>query len=162
MESAGQITLLFHFIGLGLFVAIQVASFVITSQYKKAPDLQTKLTLLKVMRPIGLLSPIAIVVMIITGIGNMHAFQITLSDFSWLRTKLIVFGIAAVLGIVVGVLSRKRGALVGMMVQGKAPADADAALKKYDRLIGALSLIMPLLLLCIIYLSIYGRLGGQE
>ena len=161
MEFVGQITLLFHFIGMSLFVAIQVAGFVVGKQYKKAKNLQEKATLLNVMRPIGLLSPVAVVIMIISGIGNMHTFQITLADFGWLQIKLVIFTIASILGIVLGIMSKKRGTLVGMMLDGQAPADAEAMLKKYDGRIQIFSIITPILLLAILCLSVYGRLGGQ-
>ncbi len=162
MEFAGQITLLFHFIGMGLLVAVQVAGFVVGKQYKKAQNLQTKATLLKVMRPIGLLSPIAVVIMIVSGIGNMHTFQIALADFSWLQIKIVIFAIAAILGIVMGIISKKRSSLVDVMLQGKVPPEAEANLKKYDGLMQVFSIITPILLLAILCLSVYGRLGGQQ
>ncbi len=161
MEIAGQITLLLHFIGMGLFVAIQVAGMVVGKQYKKAQNLQEKATLLKVMRPIGLLSPIAVLLMIISGVGNMHTFQITLADFGWLQLKIVVFAIAAIIGIFIGIISKKRGMLVGMMLQGKAPADAEKTLRKYDGQVALFTMITPILLLVILCLSVYGRLGGQ-
>ncbi|MBI5217110.1 MAG: hypothetical protein HY960_15245 [Ignavibacteriae bacterium] len=160
MESAGKITLLLHFIGLGLLVTLSVAGFVVDSQYRKAKDLQTKATLLRVMRPIGLLSPVAILLMAVTGIGNMHAFQYTM-QFSWLSNKITVFVIAAILGTFMGIISRKRGALVGKMLTGEAPQNADATLSKYDSMVRIVSFIMPVLLLVILYFSVIGRLGAQ-
>jgi uncharacterized membrane protein SirB2 len=160
MESAGQITLLLHFIGLGLLVTLSVTGFVVDSHYKKAKDLQTKATLLRVMKPIGLLSPVAILLMAISGIGNMHAFQYTM-QFSWLSNKITVFVIAAILGTFMGIISRKRGALVGKMLSSEAPPTAEAMLAKYDSIIRIISYIMPVLLLVILYFSVSGRLGAQ-
>ncbi len=77
---ARELTLLFHFIGFGLLVAIQVAGFILDSHYRKATDLQTKATLLRALKPIGLLSPIAIVLQLVTGIGNMHGIAIPFSE----------------------------------------------------------------------------------
>ncbi len=160
MESAGQITLILHFIGLGLLVTLSVTGFVVDSHYRKATDLQTKATLLRVMRPIGILSPIAILLMAVSGIGNMHAFQYTM-QFSWLSNKITVFVIAAILGTFMGIISRKRGGLVGKMLKGDAPQNADATLAKYDSIIRIISFIMPVLLLVILYFSVSGRLGAQ-
>lgn len=161
---ARELTLLFHFIGFGLIVAIQVAGFVLDSHYRKATDLQTKATLLRALKPIGLLSPIAIIIQLVTGIGNMHAIGIPFSEigsYPWLLYKTIVFVIAATLGMIMGVKSKKRGALVGLMLKGEAPANAQELLGGYDKQIRMFSSIMPLLMLIILYLSIYGRLGGQ-
>ena len=153
--------LFFHFLGFGTFVAIQLASFILESQYKKAPDLQTKAIILRALRPIGLLSPIAIIIQLISGIGNMQMLGYGLLDMGWLTAKIIFFAIAVISGVTMGIKSRKRGTLVGQMVQGKAPADAEKLLKEYDKELGRFFLVMPLLLILILCLSIYGRLGGQ-
>ena len=156
-----EINLLIHFLGFGLLVTINVAGIVLNSQYKRAPDLQTKATILRALRPIGLLSPLAILIMLVTGIGNMHFLGLGLLDMGWLTAKVIFFSIAAISGILLGVVSRKRGKLVGEMAAGKPPANANEMLASYDKQISLSSIVMPLLLVIILWLSIYGRLGGQ-
>ncbi len=156
-----QLTLLFHFIGFGLLVTINVAGFILNRQYKTAPDFQTKSIILRSLRPIGLLSPIAILLMLITGIGNMHNIGLGLFDAAWLAYKIIFFAIAAISGILFGVIARKRGMLVQQIAVGKAPADANDKLRGYDSQISLFYIVMPILLLIIVWLSIYGKLGGQ-
>ena len=156
-----ELALLFHFLGLGLFVTIQVAGFVLEFQYKKAPDLQTKAVILRALRPIGLLSPVAVVIMIITGLINMNQLAIEFSTFMWLQEKLAVFVVAVVVGVFFGIRARKRGALVASMIQGKAPNDAETQLRGLDKQIMILSIVMPILFLAVVYLAVQGRLGAQ-
>ena len=98
---------------------------------------------------------------LITGIGNMHALGLGLLDMGWLSAKLVIFLFAAILGGIGGGKMRRRGKLVGSMISGAAPADAPKELEKLDKQISLIHMILPVLLLCILYLSIYGRLGGQ-
>ena len=156
-----EFSLLFHLLGFGTLVTLAIAGNILESKYKKAPDLQTKAVLLGALKSIGILSPIAILVQLLTGLGNMHALAISFSDFHWLQIKLVLFVIAAILGGLMGVQAKKRGVLVMQMLQGKAPADAAKTLEGMDKVVGMLGMILPVLLLAILCLSIYGRLGGQ-
>ena len=155
------ITLVIHICGFGLFVTIIVAGLMLTRQYKKAPDLQTKAVLIKALRPIGLLGPVAILIMLVTGIGNMQAIGVGPLDLGWLSAKLAVFAVAVVTGVISGVLARKRGMLLGQMVAGKAPEHAAEMLAGYDKRLDIFYIVMPLLLLIILCLTVYGRLGMQ-
>ena len=158
---AREINLMVHFLGFGLLITVNVAGFILNNQYKKAPDIQSKSVILKSLRPIGLLGPVAVIVMLVTGIGNMQALGYGLLDAGWLTAKIMFFAIAAISGILFGAKAAKRGKLVQQMVSGTAPANADALLASYDRQIGLFHFVMPVLLLIILYLSIYGRIGGQ-
>jgi len=156
-----EISLFFHFIGFGLFVSLNVMGFILNSQYKKAPDLQAKGAILRIARPIGLLSPVAVLIMLITGIGNMHSLGYGPLDVGWLSAKLVIFVIAVILGAIGGAKMRKRGGLVASMISGSAPADAPRELEKLDKQISLTHIILPILLMCILALAIYGRLGVQ-
>ena len=156
-----QFTLLFHFFGFGLLVTISVAGVILNNQYKKAQDFQTKAIILKSLRPIGLLTPIAILLMLITGIGNMHNIGLGILDAGWLTAKIIFFAIVAISGILFGVISRKRGKLVQQLAGGNADAEATRQLQGYDKQIDLFYIVMPILLIIIVWLSIYGKLGGQ-
>ena len=155
-------TLFFHFLGLGLLVTVNVAGFVLDSQYRRAPDLAQKAVILRALKPIGMISPIAIVLMLLTGIGNMHALGFGLLDApGWLAYKIVFFAIAVISGTLLGMKAMKRGKLVHAMVTGSAPANAEQLLRGYDRQIRLGQVVMPILLFIIIGLSIYGRLGYQ-
>ena len=138
-----------------------VAGFILDRQYRKAPDLGAKAVILRSAKPIGLLSPFAILIMLVTGIGNMHALAFGLLTAGWLTAKIIFFAIASISGILFGIIGRKRGALVGLMAANKGPVNSEATLKGYDNQMLLFYIVMPVLLLLILCLSIYGRLGGQ-
>jgi len=156
-----EITLILHLFGFGTLVTTTLAGFILDRQYRKAIDLPTKAMILKSARPIGLLSPFALLLMLITGIGNMHGIGVGLFDLAWLAYKIVFFAIAAMSGILFGLKARKRGALVQRMAAGNAPADAEQLLKGYDGQMTLFYIVMPLLLLLIVSLSIFGRLGAQ-
>lgn len=159
---ARVLTLFFHFIGFGLLLTTTVAGNILNRQYKKATELQSKATILRSLKPIGLLSPIALLIMLITGIGNMQLLGYTVLDLpGWLAYKIILFVIAAISGILFSIKSRKRSGLVNDMVSGKAPSDAPEKLKTYDKQISLFYLVLAILLIMILLLSINGRLGVQ-
>ena len=154
------IILYFHFIGLGLFVTLNVAGIILHRHYRKAPDLAAKAVILRAGKSVGLISPFAVVLMLITGIGNMHELGLGILDAGWLTAKIIFFAIAIISGVLISIQAGKRGKLVGQMIAGGAPADADAKLAGLDRQIFLGHVVMPILLTIIVLLSIYGRVGG--
>lgn len=158
---ARELTLLFHFLGFGLLMTINVAGIILNGQYKKAGDLSSKAIILRALRPIGLLSPIAMLVMLVTGIGNMHALGFGILTVGWLTAKIIFFAISVISGTLFGIKAKQRGALVQQMASGKAPANAQELLTAYDKQVSLFYVVMPVLMLIILSLSIYGRLGGQ-
>jgi hypothetical protein len=156
-----EATLLLHFIGLGLLVTAMVGGILLHRQYKNAPDLRSKALILKASKPFGLLGPIGTVLMLVTGIGNMHAIGAGWLTLGWLSAKIVLFIVASVAGIVIGVLARKRGALVHAMALGDAGPDAEVRLAAFDRTIVIGHYLLPVLMLCILYLSAIGRLGAD-
>jgi uncharacterized membrane protein len=135
--------------------------FVLERHYRKAADIQAKATLLGIGRTMGLMGPIAIAVMLLTGITNMYFLGMGLFDFGWLTAKVIFFAIAAVNGLMFGGRSRKRGMLVMQMVKGETPADAETKIREIDRQQNLFFIVNGILLLLIVTLSVYGRLGEQ-
>jgi len=155
-------SLYFHFVGVGLLVTGIVAGSILNIQYKRAKDLQAKAIILRAIKPIGLISPFALLLMLVTGIGNMHSLGYTVLALpGWLAYKIILFVLAVVSGILFGILARKRGALIGQMAAGCAPPDADATLKGYDNQMFLSYLVLTILFLVILSLSIIARLGIQ-
>lgn len=156
-----EITLLFHFIGLGLLVTTLVAGFLLHRQYRKAADLPAKALILRAARPIGLLSPVGMLIMIVTGIGNMHYIHAGLLTLGWLSAKLVFFTFAVIAGILLAIAGKKRAVLVMTMAAGNPPEGSENRLASIDRLVGLGYIVMPLLLLAILYLSTIGRLGAE-
>ena len=156
-----EINLVIHFLGFGLFVMLLIAGFMVERQYRKAPNTQAKATILGVARSMALFGPVSILIMLLTGIGNMHFIGVGLFDFGWLTAKVIFFAIAATNGLIFGMRSRKRGALIMQMVKGEATPDAETTLKQFDKQQSLFFFVNGIMLLVIVSLSVYGRLGGQ-
>ncbi len=146
---------------MGLLTTTLVGGFFLQRQYKRAPDMTTKAVIVRSGRAFGLLSPVAMLLLLITGVGNMHGLGVGLLDLGWLSAKLVIFIFAFIAGIALGVIGRKRGALVQALSLGNGGPDAEARLRSYDGLISAGYVIMPILFVAIVYLSVIGRLGAQ-
>lgn len=152
---AQKLILFFHLIGFGLLVTVQIAGFVLEMRYRKAPDITTKALILGLLRPFGMLSPIAILIMLASGIGNMTMLGLGLLSQGWLTAKIIFFALAAVAGFIFGIRSRQRGALIGLMAKGEASPDAEQRLKELESQVSLSYLVMPLLLVIILFLTLF-------
>lgn len=164
-----EVTLFLHLLGMGLLTTTLAAGWILNRQYRQAPDLKTKAVILRSGKVIGLLSPIGMLILLITGVGNMHALGVGFLDLGWLSAKVTLFVFALIAGIGLSVVSRKRGALVAAMALGEDDPGAAAKLSGYDRMIGGGSILLRVLFIAILYLSVVGRLdpsagvplGGQ-
>ena len=83
-----EISLFFHFVGIGLFFTILVAGTILEFQYRKTQSLEARETLLRALKPIGLLSPVATLIMLGSGIGNMTALGAGIFSMGWLTAKI--------------------------------------------------------------------------
>lgn len=162
MEYELQTTVFFHFIGFGLIMTLMIGGLILEMQYRNVKTLQEKGTLLAVLRKIGILSPIAVLIMLVTGIGNMHALALGVFTFGWLTAKIIFFAIASTNGMFFGVIARKRGALIATMIKNEAPQGAENQIRNYDKQITMFYLVLGLLNIIILSLAVYGRHGGGQ
>ena len=163
--EASLFLMLFHLIGFGLIMTLLVAGWLLHKQYGQANDYKTKLVILTTARMVGLMSPIAILVMLITGIGNMHARGLGLfteTSELWLNIKVLAFAIAAVNGIIFGVRSKKRGMLVAQLAQGNAPAGSETRLAAMDKSTLLFHVVQTILMITILVLTVWkpGRFGA--
>jgi hypothetical protein len=145
----------FHFVGFGLIITMLVGSWLLHKQYNAASDYGTKLTVLNSMRLIGLLSPFTILLLLITGIGNMVIRDLGFTTEMWLTVKICLFLIAAVNGVIFGIRSKKRGMLVGQLAKGGAPAEAEKTLAGMDRFTLLFLIVQTVLSLSILVLAVW-------
>ena len=148
-------TMLFHFIGFGMLFTAMLGGMILNNQSKKETDLSRKALLLRATKPIGLLSPVAVLLILITGIGNMHALGYSLFTVPWLPIKIALFLIASGLGIVFGAKSRKRAVLVAQMAEGKAAEGSEAQVAKMDSQLSFFFILQSVFLLVILILSVF-------
>lgn len=150
-----DVSMLIHYIGIGLIFTTLFGGWILNRQYLKAKAIAEKSQVLKVMRPFGLLSPINIAIMVLSGIGNMTIERsYTLFSDSWLSTKLVFFLIAAGVGMAFGARSRKRAGLVLQMAQSNAPEGAEATVAALDRQHRAFYIFQTAMIIIILLLSI--------
>jgi uncharacterized membrane protein len=156
------VTLFFHFIGVGILSTTLVAGYILHRQYLRAADLKTKAIILRSVKPIGLLSPLGSLIMLVSGIGNMHALGYTILGLpGWLAYKIIFYVLTVISGVLFGITSGKRGKLLQLMIAGTAPDNAEATLRSYERQIGLFYPVLTLIFVIILLLSISGHPGIQ-
>jgi uncharacterized membrane protein SirB2 len=143
----------FHFIGFGLLITTLVAGLLLESQFRRAQDTQTKLTILRSLRRIGLLSPIAMLIMLITGIGNMQATGSGIFTHGWLTAKIMFFALVVISGVIFAIKSRKRGALVESAGTGK--EDTGSLVRNHNRQVSLFYIVLTLLMMIILFLSVW-------
>jgi uncharacterized membrane protein SirB2 len=151
---AQKLILFFHLIGFGLFVAAQIGGFLLEMRYRKATEMSTKALILGLLRPFGLLGPVATLIMLVSGIGNMVMLNLGVLSEGWLTAKILFFALATVAGLVFGMKSRARGALIRAMAKGESPADAESTLKGLERQVSLSYIVTPLLLVIILLLTL--------
>jgi hypothetical protein len=92
--------------------------------------------------------------MLVSGIGNMEALHMGVFTASWLTTKLSVFAIMAINGIIFGAKSAKRAKLIAQMAGGSAPEGTNATIAGMDKQQLLFYFVQSLLLLIILTLSV--------
>ena len=146
---------LLHFVGIGVIFTTIFAGAILNGRYRKAPDWKTKLMILKLLRPIGLLSPVGVAVMLVSGILNMHFSNLGLFTASWLTLKLVFFALTVISGILFGVKGTQRSILVTKLAEGNAPEGTDRSVGILDRQQRIFYFVQLVLILIILTLSIF-------
>jgi uncharacterized membrane protein len=149
-------SLLVHFVGLGLIFTSIIAGWILTGHYKRSGDWNAKSIHVRSLRAIGLLSPIGVLVMLVSGIGNMTLGPrpYTLFSDSWLSTKLVLVVLLVAAGVFFGIKSGHRTKLVHRVAAGSAPGDAEETIRALDRQQRWFYVLEAVLLLIILVLSI--------
>lgn len=156
-----EINVFIHLIGFGLLFTTLIAGSMLEIQFRKAKDVSTQATILKTLRPIGILSPIAMLIMLVSGIGNMQLIGVGILSLGWLTAKIIFFAIIVISGILFAIQLRKRSTLVQKLATGGAPANASELLRKHNRQVTLAYVVMTILVLLIVYLAVIGTSGAQ-
>ena len=152
--SMYNIFLLLHFIGIGMIFAGLIGGFILSRQYKKSTDYPTKLVVLQGLRVFGLLTPFSVLIMVISGIGNMESLGYGVFTAGWLSAKLILVVIMIVNGLISGARSKKRGALKAQLASGNAPPEAEKMVTLLERQGQLFFFVSAALLLVVLTLSI--------
>jgi hypothetical protein len=147
-------TLLFHIIGVGLIFASLLGGLVIHFRFLGSRDWTSRASILPVAKTIGLFSPAGVVVLLLSGIGNIVALSLTNPMPFWLHLKLSIFLVLVVLGVWGAVLARKRAGLIVSLASGNSIPDAEKKVRSNDTMISSVYLVQGLLTLGIVALSV--------
>jgi putative copper export protein len=160
-----SINFLFHLIGFGLIFTSLLGGWIIERRIRAEHDWNQKLFIGKISRRFGLLSPLASVVMLVTGIVNI--FNLYNGDINlwytegWLMAKLILFAFLLVNGAVFGpILIRRRTKLMQGVAEKTSSNDAEMTVTILGKSITTFYLVQFLLLMIILCLSVAG--GGKH
>jgi putative copper export protein len=161
----GSINFLFHLIGFGFIFTGLLGGWILERRIRAEKEWNQKLFVGKISSRFGLLSPIASIIMLLTGIVNifnMYNGNINLwYTEGWLIAKIILFAFLLINGAVFGpILVRRRTKLMQGISAKTAPEDAEATIKIMNKSISTFYLVQFLLLMIILYLSIAG--GGKH
>jgi uncharacterized membrane protein len=162
MEYELKFTLFFHFIGLALLGAVSFGGMFIERHYRNAGTLQEKAVVLGLGKKLGMMSPVAMLILLVSGVGNMHALGYGIFTLGWLTAKIMFFAIAAVGGGTFAVISAKRGKLVGRLAKGEQIPNGAELLAGFNKQVTLFYFVLPLLMMIIIALASYGSHGGGQ
>ncbi len=157
----GSYNFFVHLLAVGLLFSSIVGGWLLHRKIAAETDVRLRLYTGGTSRTFALLAPIAGVLLLLTGIGNIYnrylGSEIHWYNEGWLVAKIIFFVIAVVNGSVHGgILARKRIAVLQTMDQQKASADAEGLLSSINRQFSWHYVVQFLLLFIIIFLSVFG------
>jgi len=160
-----SLNFIIHLIGFGLIFTALLGGWIVERRFREEKNWDQKLSIGKISRRFGLLSPLASAVMLITGIINI--FNLYDGNVSlwytegWLIAKIILFAFLLVNGSVFGpILVRRRKKLIQEIVEKTAHEDAENTYTILSKSISTFYLVQMLLLIIILCLSVAG--GGKH
>jgi hypothetical protein len=156
-----SIAFLLHLIGFGVLCASLLGGFILDRTLRGQTDYSLKRYTARIARTIGLLSPVAAILLLASGIGNIHnrylASTLTWFGEGWLVAKIILFAVLVLNGVIYGPqLTRNRANLLKALAEQSAPPDAERLMRSYNTQITLFYLVQTLFLLLILFLSVFG------
>jgi len=150
-----------HLLSVGLLISSVVGGFVLDRKFRNTQDHKIRLAIAGASRTMGLFSPVAAVLLLITGIGNIHElFAGTDTKWyseGWLVAKIVLYAIMVLNGTVYGPsLTRGRLKLLSAIEEQSAPPGAESLLRSTNNQITLFYFVQFLFLLLVIYVSVFG------
>lgn len=114
------IVLLIHLLGYGLLISVLVATPILEYYLRRAESYEHALKLANIVSKIGLLSPIAALMLIVSGVSLMNLFGYGLFTHAWLTGKLLVFLVMIVSGAYSSMdIGKQRRSIYNDLIDGK-------------------------------------------
>jgi len=158
---SGSYVFLLHLIGFSFVSALIIAGWILNARLIAEQDPALKLYLGRIMKGLGLLSPIAAAILLITGIGNIYNLYgdtgIEWYTQGWLVVKIILFGILMVNGMLFGpALSKKRMKIVQSTLEEGETEERSNTLAQLNAQIRWFYVVQAVLLLGVLFFSAFG------
>lgn len=158
---SGSFVFLFHLIGFSVVSALVISGWILNSRFINEPDLHLKLYVGGIARIVSYLSPIAALLLLATGIGNIYNLYYGTSvawyEEGWLVIKVILFGVMLVNGMLFGpLMNKKRITIVRAMIEGDVSDESTKQLNGLNNQMRWFSLVQTVLLLGILFFSAFG------
>jgi len=152
---------IFHLIAFGLVSATLIPGIVLNRKLVAEKDFGRKMQLGGVMRIFGAFALYNVILLLITGVGNIYnrysGTSVEWYDESWLVIKILLFVVLAINGLFVAPnLMKNRMMIIKSLADKTASADAEQKLAGCDRKVSFFFLIQAVLLLAVLYLSVFG------
>jgi len=150
-----------HLIAFGLVSATLIPGIVLNRKLVAEKDFGRKMQIGGVMRIFGAFAVYNVILLLITGIGNIYnrysGTSIAWYSESWLVIKIILFAVLALNGLFVAPrLMMGRMMIIKSMADKTAAADAEQKLSGCNRKVSLFFLVQAVLLLAVLYLSVFG------
>lgn len=158
---SGSFIFYFHLLGFGLITTVIVAGWFLNLRLTATQEPGLRISIGAMMKSLGLLSPVAGLLLLATGIGNIfnlyYGTQAVWYQQGWLVIKTILFGVMLVNGTVFGPqMTRKRMRII-QNLGGEPGTDEDQKNLKYlNKQINWFYTVQSVLLLGIIFFSAFG------
>ncbi len=157
---APEIILFLHLMGFGLLATPLFGGILLEIQLRRTKEPGNRDQILRSLRSIGILSPIAMGWMLLTGIGNMFFNNYSMLRMpGWLAFKIVAFVLLVISGILFAIQSRKRSRLLQQAAEND--PEAGPGLNHASRQITLAYIVLFVLILLIVYLSVAGVSGAQ-
>src|ERR1043166_7073762 len=149
----GSYSFLLHLIGFGILSSLIDAGLIVESKIRLEPDWNRKLYLSSLI-PQKVLGPVAMLLLLLTGIGNIFnrysGSPEPWYDEGWLRAKMVLFLVLIINGAVTGRILLTRRTQLVQSVSGKIVSpEADASLRSYNTKIMTFYVVQIVLLIAI-------------
>jgi hypothetical protein len=156
-----SIAFVLHLLSVGVLTTTLLAGFILDRKLRKEPDLRLKLYTAGISRIIGLISPLAALLLLATGIANIHNRFIGSTsawyEEGWLVAKIILYVVVVFNGMFYGPgLMRSRLKIIRSQSEQTAPMNADTLIRSYNKQLSLFYAVQTLLFLLIVYISVFG------
>lgn len=150
-----------HIITFGMVAATLVPSFMLDRRLRAEPDWGKKLQIGGLMRMFAAFGPWNVVFLILTGIGNIYnrflGAPYSWYEEPWLVIKICLFAVVAFNALMIAPkLGMKRAGVIKSLADKSASTGAEATYAQLNSKIRLLFIVQTVLLLGILYLSVFG------